>query len=304
MITDYIDKDKIIQYLDEHLSEKRRRHIRGVVDTAVRLAEQYGADPEKAEAGALYHDMFKERDLDDLIDFYGLPQKYKGNRNLAHSKVAAAAMEKDFHVADRDLINAVSYHTTGRPAMSLLEKILFLADAIEPSRDYPGVDEARRLAYKDIDRACLYSLSRSVEYVRSQGEYLDEDTLHARDYYRNQLKERKMDSRTLAIEAAKAMDAKLGIDVVIIDVAERSSFTDYLVVVSGSSERQAEALADAAEDRLAELDVLSLSTEGRRNTGWILVDFGDIVVNVFTEEMRAKYNIEGVWGDCDLVDWK
>ena len=100
MITDYIDKDKIIQYLDEHLSEKRRRHIRGVVDTAVRLAEQYGADPEKAEAGALYHDMFKERDLDDLIDFYGLPQKYKGNRNLAHSKVAAAAMEKDFHVAD------------------------------------------------------------------------------------------------------------------------------------------------------------------------------------------------------------
>ena len=97
-------------------------------------------------------------------------------------------MERDFGIRDRDIINAVSYHTTGRAGMSLLEKVIFIADAIEPGRDYPGVDDLRRLAYVDLDKACLLSLTRTAEFVREQGIYLDDDTLAAKEYLEKELK--------------------------------------------------------------------------------------------------------------------
>ncbi len=178
-----MNTDCIKKYLKENLSEKRRKHIEGVRETAVSLAEYWGEDPVKAGEVALVHDMFKERDLDGLVEELGLPEVYKGKRNLAHSKVAAAIMERDLSVTDRDMINAVSFHTTGRPGMSRLEQILYLADAAEPQRDYPGVDELRRLMYEDLDRACLFSLRRTVGYVRQKGIYMDPDTVEAAEYY-------------------------------------------------------------------------------------------------------------------------
>ena len=113
----------------------------------------------------------------------GLPKRYMDNPNLAHGKIAAIIMERDYGISDSDILNAVSFHTTGRPAMSLLEKIIYIADAIEPNRSYPGVEEVREAAFKDLDEACLLSLNRTIEYVREQGNFLDEDTLDARDYF-------------------------------------------------------------------------------------------------------------------------
>ena len=299
MNTDFID-----EFLARNLSEKRQKHIEGVRVTAIALAKRYGKDPEKADLCARFHDMYKERDLDDLIDHYGIPARYKGNRNLAHSKVAAAAMAQDFGISDQDMLNAVSYHTTGRPAMSKLEQILYLADTIEPNRDYPGVEELRKTAERDLDRACLLALSRSVDYVRAGGQTLDEDTLHARDYYAELLKEKRMDSRTVAKEAAKALSDKLGKDIIVIDVSKESSFADYLVIATAGSGRQAEALADEVDDRLAAMGENSRGAEGRGGSGWILLDFGDVIVHVFSEEMRDLYNIESIWGDCEQVDWE
>ncbi|MPN28243.1 hypothetical protein SDC9_175684 [bioreactor metagenome] len=83
---------------------------------------------------------------------------------------------------DNDILNAVSYHTTGRSNMSQLEKIIYLADAIEPNREYPGVDELRKAAFVNLDEACILSLSRTIDYVKSQNLFLDEDTIEARDY--------------------------------------------------------------------------------------------------------------------------
>ena len=104
------------------------------------------------------------------------------NANLSHSKVAAEIMKRDYGIEDEDMINAVSFHTTGRAGMSRLEKIIFLADAIEPGRNYPSVEETRRLAYIDLDKACISSLERTVEYIRGKGEYLDPDTVNALNY--------------------------------------------------------------------------------------------------------------------------
>ncbi len=182
--------DSIIEYIEKNLSEKRLAHIYGVRDTAVMLAEIYGEDKRKAEIAALFHDMMKGADKDTLNAYvreFGLDDKYIDNPNLAHGKIAAALMERDYGIMDRNIIDAVSYHTTGRAGMSLLEKIIYIADAAEPGRDYPGVDKLRREMKTDIDKAVLDSLESTIEFVRGEGQFLDGDTVKARDY----LKERK-----------------------------------------------------------------------------------------------------------------
>ena len=82
---------------------------------------------------------------------------------------------------------------------------------------------------------------------------------------------------------------------------EKSSFADYLVIASGNSERQVNTLVDEVEEQFAKEGLLVKSIEGK-NSGWILMDFGDVIVNIFTKEMREKYNIEKVWGDCSFLD--
>jgi ribosome-associated protein len=113
-----------------------------------------------------------------------------------------------------------------------------------------------------------------------------------------------MDSRDFAIMAARALDKKQAEDVLVIDIGEKSSFADYLILASGSNERLIAALVDDAEDQLAKEDLIVKSIEGTKESGWILMDYGDIVVNVLTKDMREKYNIEKVWADCENVDWE
>ena len=113
-----------------------------------------------------------------------------------------------------------------------------------------------------------------------------------------------MDSRDFAITAARALDKKQAEDVLVIDIGEKSSFADYLILASGSNERLIAALVDDAEDQLAKEDLIVKSIEGTKESGWILMDYGDIVVNVLTKDMREKYNIEKVWADCETVDWE
>ena len=177
--------DSIVSYIEKNFSEKRKIHTEGVRITAMHLAEKYGADVKKAETAALFHDMFRGMPV-DIINYYvkhlKLDSKYLNNCNLAHGKIAAIIMEREFDIHDEDVLNAVSYHTTGRAGMSRLEKIIYIADAIEPNRSYPGVDSLREIVEEDLDKACLTSLKRTIDFVKSQGNYLDEDTLRAKEY--------------------------------------------------------------------------------------------------------------------------
>ena len=178
------------------MSEKRRNHTANVVKVAKELAHKYGADEEKAEFAAKCHDFFRGKNIatiNSLVRHYGLPEKYIDSPNLAHGKLAAEFLEKDLGIDDEEIIDAVSFHTTGRKDMSLLEKIVFIADAIEPNRDYPGVDEIRAMAYKDIDKACLMSLEGTIAHLRETGfpeEQIDRDTIDAYEYFNEQEKEK------------------------------------------------------------------------------------------------------------------
>ena len=189
----YVDEETRKRILEE-LTEKRRVHTMGVLETALSMADRFGADPAKVDTAVICHDMYRGKDiaeLDALIDELGIEARYKGNANLSHSKIAAAVMKRDLGITDEDILDAVSYHTTGRAGMSLLEKIVFLADAIEEGRDYPGVNDIRAKAQTDLDAACLMSLEGTIAFLKAQGVTdIDEDTVKARDSLKKEIEER------------------------------------------------------------------------------------------------------------------
>ena len=107
-----------------------------------------------------------------------------------------------------------------------------------------------------------------------------------------------IEARKMALDIAKLLDEKKAMDVAVIDISPKASFADYFVMASAGSERQLDALVDNVEDALEPQKIFPKSVEGKRSSGWILMDYGDVVINVMTVEMREKYNIERIWGDC------
>lgn len=152
---------------------RRIPHIKGCEEEAVKLARRWGGDEEEAREGAILHDMTKYFSLPDqlrVLDEYGMmaDEIERKDVKLLHSKTAAAIARARFGVSD-SVYNAILWHTTGRPGMSLLEKILYMADYIEPTRDFEGVDLLRRLCYEDLDEALAEGLRMSIEDMKSRG---------------------------------------------------------------------------------------------------------------------------------------
>ncbi len=110
-----------------------------------------------------------------------------------------------------------------------------------------------------------------------------------------------MESKEIASTIAEMLSSKKARDIVMIDIAEKSSFADYFVIATGTSDRQLGALADETEDKFAELGIEPKSKDGRPDTGWILIDGGDVIVNLFTSDTRDKYTLERIWSDCESI---
>jgi predicted HD superfamily hydrolase involved in NAD metabolism len=168
--------------LTARLCEKRAAHVLGTARMAAELAALYGADAEKAETAALLHDLFRLApvpELDAQIDRLGEDPALKGDANLSHGRIAAAFAKEELGVADADILNAVRYHTTGRAGMSKLEKILYVADAAEPGRDYEGAPVLREAARRDLDEACRMELENTLRHLREKGREPHPDSLRA-----------------------------------------------------------------------------------------------------------------------------
>lgn len=113
-----------------------------------------------------------------------------------------------------------------------------------------------------------------------------------------------MTSKEYALLAAKTLDEKKAADITIIDIAERSGFADFFVLATVGSLRQMISLTDMVDEKLAEQGLIIKNIEGKGESGWILMDYGDLIINLFTEEARNKYQIEKIWGDCETIDYK
>ena len=175
------------QYLKKHIEGRRLLHSQRTADEAVKLAEKYGADEKKALIAGLLHDVAKgacKHGLQNIAGRYNVSVDAveMGNPELLHGKVGAAMVAVDLGIQDEDILSAIRWHTTGRAGMSLLEKIVYIADLIEPGRDFEGIDEIRVLAYKDIDEAMLHSLRQIMEFVKCKGFSLHPCSVEAYEY--------------------------------------------------------------------------------------------------------------------------
>ncbi len=177
------------------LDERRIAHVAGCEGEAVQLARQWGEDPELAAEAGIMHDMTKRLSVKEQLN---LCEKYdiicdEAERNtpkLLHAKTGAVLASLLFGACE-EVCRAIRWHTTGRPDMTLFEKLIYLADYIEPTRDFPGVEELRKLAYRDLDEAMLMGLRMTIAEVRAGGKEPYIDTLTACQWYETRLMERR-----------------------------------------------------------------------------------------------------------------
>ncbi|MCI9414858.1 MAG: nicotinate (nicotinamide) nucleotide adenylyltransferase [Clostridiales bacterium] len=190
-----MDRDEqFIEIIRGRLSEKRFRHSLAVADQAQRLAELYGADPKKARTAGILHDILKdaapEEQLQILHDFgILLDNVEQGARKLWHARAGAVFIERVLGVDDRELLDAVRYHTTARAGMTPLDRVLYLADFTSADRDFPDVDVIRSLALKDEQEAMAYALGYTIRELLDKQEAVHPDTVAA--YNETMIRRRK-----------------------------------------------------------------------------------------------------------------
>lgn len=175
------------EYLKENLIENRYNHTVGVVNTAIELAEIYSVDKLKAEVAALSHDVAKNMkvtDLKKLMEEEGITLTIDEEKNMElwHAIVAPILGKKIFKIEDEEILSAMRWHTTGKEDMSKLEKVIYLADLIEPSRNFNGIDELRKIARENLDVAMIKSLTHTIKYLLDRGVAIDGNTFKARNY--------------------------------------------------------------------------------------------------------------------------
>lgn len=179
--------------LEKLLSAKRMFHTRGVMHTAAALAMRYGGDMEKACYAGLLHDCAKylseeEQLLQCKKNHLPVRDIEKNNPYLLHAKVGACFAKTKYGVKDEEILSAITWHTTGKPDMGLLEKIVFTADYIEPGRKpIEGLEEIRTLAFEDLDRAVYQILHNTLHYLKKdkggKKKEIDTMTQEAYNYY-------------------------------------------------------------------------------------------------------------------------
>lgn len=162
-----MDKAEYLSLIKTRMGDRRYIHSVNVADSAVELARHYGADEEKAEIAGILHDSCKEIPRDDMLQIITdggiiLDAVESGTSKLWHAIAGSVYVQKALGINDEDIINAIRYHTTGRAGMSLLEKVIFVADFISAERDYNGVDIMREKAFKNLEDAMLYGLQFTI----------------------------------------------------------------------------------------------------------------------------------------------
>lgn len=177
------------QMVMPYLKENRIAHVTGVESQAVMLAMRWGADPDTAAIAGILHDITKAQNKEKqlkLCEKYGiiLENAERENPALLHARTGAALAKERFGISD-EIYSAIRWHTTGKPDMSTLEKIIYLADYTEPTRDFEGVDKLRELSFEDLDRAMALGLEMSIEDLTERGKPIFHDTMDAYNWYKN-----------------------------------------------------------------------------------------------------------------------
>lgn len=176
-------KDKLIY----NIGVDRYNHSLRVKKVAMELAQIYDEDLEHTEIAAMLHDCGKYLNKKTLLKnshYFGIMVDgcVDDPIELLHSHLGSKIAEIEYGIVNEEILNAIYYHTTGRKNMTLLEKIIYIADFIEPSRTYNGIEEIRQLAYEDLDKSILMALDITIVYLINKNKFIHLDTIKARNY--------------------------------------------------------------------------------------------------------------------------
>lgn len=172
--------------LRQNISNHRYNHTMGVIKSAVYLAKKYGENEKDAYLAALLHDYAKYFTREEIYEYVRqkdiqIDDIMSNVYELLHGKIAAHIAQNQYGIKDQNILNAIEYHTTGRKNMSKLEKIIYLADFIEPGREYSGVVRLREVADENLDRAVLLALNNTIKFVIHIEKILHTNTIEARN---------------------------------------------------------------------------------------------------------------------------
>lgn len=178
-----MNREVALELVEKQLTERRYQHTLGVTESAIELANRYGADVKKAELAAIFHDYAKFRPKDEmrgiivsqgmkstLLDFHS---------ELWHAPVGAYLVEKEAGITNTEILDAIRYHTSGRVGMTLLDKVIYLADYIEPGRLFPGVDEVRETAKISLNQAVIEAMRNTIVFLMKKKQAVYPDTFHS-----------------------------------------------------------------------------------------------------------------------------
>ena len=238
-----MEQHEIRKRLKKELDKGRYEHTKGVMYTAGCMAMAYETSIEQAMLAGLLHDCAKCIPDDEKLQIceeHDIPINAIEYESpfLLHAKLGAYLAETVYEVKDPKILHAIKVHTTGAPDMSTLDKIIYIADYIEPGRN----------------------------------------------------------KAVAALEDRKAEDVK------IIDIREISPVADYFVIADGTNQNQIQAMRDACEEALYKAGLKTKQIEGNSSSTWILMDYGDIIVHIFSKEDRLFYDLERIWRDGKIVD--
>lgn len=175
---------EFLKEIKKRLNPDRLYHSLNVADEAKKLAKHYGADEQKAFTAGLLHDILKNTPDSELLQYFErngimLTETERASRKTWHAMAGADFLRRELHVTDEDILSAVRWHTTGRAGMTLLDKVLFVADFISADRDYPGVERMREKAYVSLEDAMLEGLQFTINELVENAWPVHEDSIRA-----------------------------------------------------------------------------------------------------------------------------
>lgn len=179
--------EKLREEVKKRVVEKRFIHILGVEEKAVELGKKYGEDENKLRVAAILHDVAKNMRIDELERICRekfsteLTEKDLEIKEILHGFVGTIIAEEEFGIQDKDILDAIKYHTIGKKDLNRFGRIIYIADAIEKNRDYPGVEELRKIVDKNLDYGIIEEIDRKVKYLEKNNGKIHRNTLEMRD---------------------------------------------------------------------------------------------------------------------------
>lgn len=180
--------ERLREKVKKRVKKKRYIHILGVEEKAAELAEKYGVDEEKCRIAAILHDVAKEMEIKEMERICRenfsdeLTEKDMDISEILHGFVGSIVARDEFKISDESILNGIKYHTVGKKGLDTLGRIIYIADAIEKNRDYPGVENIRAGVAKDLDKGIIFEIDRKINYLSSIGGKIHKNTMEMRDW--------------------------------------------------------------------------------------------------------------------------